>query len=233
MRSARHILIVNGRKVQQPVFIIGAPHSGAHLLARALKPSAASTSRSASPACCGWSTPSPGARRSTTAGRGRRDRDPGRVRAGLADHRRTAAWSAPECREAAGLGTSTGAVRDRTRPAAVRRRQPGPDLLRGGPHRRVPRRPDRPVHQGRPGRGGLHAARPGHPVLVQAELRQHRHRVPQPVLRRRDRSRTGTSGPTCRWPPSARCAGAGRSGWPPGCAAACRPNSSSRCATRR
>ena len=37
MRSARHILIVNGRKVQQPVFIIGAPHSGAHLLARALK----------------------------------------------------------------------------------------------------------------------------------------------------------------------------------------------------
>jgi len=37
MRSARHILIVNGRKVQQPVFIIGAPHSGTHLLARALK----------------------------------------------------------------------------------------------------------------------------------------------------------------------------------------------------
>jgi hypothetical protein len=37
MRSARHILIVNGRKVQQPVFIIGAPHSGTHLLARAMK----------------------------------------------------------------------------------------------------------------------------------------------------------------------------------------------------
>ena len=37
MRSARHILIVNGRKVQQPVFIIGAPHSGTHLLACALK----------------------------------------------------------------------------------------------------------------------------------------------------------------------------------------------------
>ena len=37
MRSVRHILIVNGRKVQQPVFIIGAPHSGTHLLARALK----------------------------------------------------------------------------------------------------------------------------------------------------------------------------------------------------
>lgn len=37
MPSTRHILIVNGRKVRQPVFIIGAPHSGTHLLARALK----------------------------------------------------------------------------------------------------------------------------------------------------------------------------------------------------
>ncbi len=40
MPSARHILIVNGRKVRQPIFIIGAPHSGTHLLARALKRSA-------------------------------------------------------------------------------------------------------------------------------------------------------------------------------------------------
>lgn len=32
-----HILVVNGRKVRQPVFIIGAPHSGTDLLARALK----------------------------------------------------------------------------------------------------------------------------------------------------------------------------------------------------
>jgi hypothetical protein len=32
-----HILVVNGRKVRQPVFVIGAPHSGADLLARALK----------------------------------------------------------------------------------------------------------------------------------------------------------------------------------------------------
>lgn len=32
-----YILIVNGRKVRQPVFLIGAPHSGADLLARALK----------------------------------------------------------------------------------------------------------------------------------------------------------------------------------------------------
>jgi Sulfotransferase family len=35
-----HILVVNGRKVRQPVFVIGAPHSGADLLARALKRSA-------------------------------------------------------------------------------------------------------------------------------------------------------------------------------------------------
>ncbi len=40
MSSRPHILVVNGRKVRQPVFIIGAPHSGADLLARALKQSA-------------------------------------------------------------------------------------------------------------------------------------------------------------------------------------------------
>ncbi len=32
-----HILVVNGRKVRQPVFIISAPHSGADLLGRAIK----------------------------------------------------------------------------------------------------------------------------------------------------------------------------------------------------
>ncbi len=32
-----YILVVNGRKVRQPVFVISAPHSGADLLARALK----------------------------------------------------------------------------------------------------------------------------------------------------------------------------------------------------
>lgn len=32
-----HILVVNGRKVRQPVFVLGAPHSGAELVARALK----------------------------------------------------------------------------------------------------------------------------------------------------------------------------------------------------
>ena len=36
MRST-HILVVNGRKVRQPVFVLGAPHSGTDLVARALK----------------------------------------------------------------------------------------------------------------------------------------------------------------------------------------------------
>jgi Sulfotransferase family len=34
---SRHILIVNARKVTQPVFVIGAPHSGAETVGRALK----------------------------------------------------------------------------------------------------------------------------------------------------------------------------------------------------
>lgn len=39
-RSAPHILVINGTKVRRPVFIVGAPHSGVDLLARALKRSA-------------------------------------------------------------------------------------------------------------------------------------------------------------------------------------------------
>lgn len=37
MRPPPHILVVNGIKVRRPVFLLGAPHSGADLLARALK----------------------------------------------------------------------------------------------------------------------------------------------------------------------------------------------------
>jgi hypothetical protein len=40
MRSTSHILVINGTKVRQPVFVLGAPHSGTDLLARALKRSA-------------------------------------------------------------------------------------------------------------------------------------------------------------------------------------------------
>jgi Sulfotransferase family len=39
MPIARHILIVNSRSVHQPVFVVGAPHSGADLIGRALKAS--------------------------------------------------------------------------------------------------------------------------------------------------------------------------------------------------
>jgi hypothetical protein len=37
MTVNRHILVVNGHSVREPVFILGAPHSGTDLLARALK----------------------------------------------------------------------------------------------------------------------------------------------------------------------------------------------------
>ncbi|GAA2089349.1 sulfotransferase family protein [Actinomadura alba] len=37
MSSAPHILVINGTKVRQPVFILGSPHSGTDLLARAIK----------------------------------------------------------------------------------------------------------------------------------------------------------------------------------------------------
>ncbi|WP_018656524.1 sulfotransferase family protein [Actinomadura flavalba] len=37
MRSTPHILVIHGTKVQRPVFVLGAPHSGADLIARALK----------------------------------------------------------------------------------------------------------------------------------------------------------------------------------------------------
>ena len=40
MATPRHILIVNSRSVYQPLFVIGAPHSGAGLIGRALKASA-------------------------------------------------------------------------------------------------------------------------------------------------------------------------------------------------
>jgi len=37
MTVNRHILVVNGHSVREPVFVLGAPHSGTDLLARALK----------------------------------------------------------------------------------------------------------------------------------------------------------------------------------------------------
>jgi len=40
MSATPHILVINGTKVRRPVFVLGSPHSGAGLLARALKRSA-------------------------------------------------------------------------------------------------------------------------------------------------------------------------------------------------
>lgn len=40
MRSSPHILVVNGTKIRRPVFVLGAPHSGTDVLARAIKRSA-------------------------------------------------------------------------------------------------------------------------------------------------------------------------------------------------
>ncbi|MCD0453381.1 sulfotransferase [Actinocorallia sp. API 0066] len=37
MRQTPHILVVNGTKVRRPVFVVGAPHSGTGMVARALK----------------------------------------------------------------------------------------------------------------------------------------------------------------------------------------------------
>jgi hypothetical protein len=40
MKATPHILVINGTKVRRPVFILGSPHSGAELLAKAVKRSA-------------------------------------------------------------------------------------------------------------------------------------------------------------------------------------------------
>ncbi|GAA3978026.1 hypothetical protein GCM10023085_70530 [Actinomadura viridis] len=40
MKATPHILVINGTKVRRPVFVLGSPHSGADLVARALKCSA-------------------------------------------------------------------------------------------------------------------------------------------------------------------------------------------------
>ncbi|MGV2386194.1 MAG UNVERIFIED_CONTAM: sulfotransferase, partial [Thermobifida fusca] len=37
MKQPPHILMVNGTKIQRPVFVLGAPHSGVDLIARALR----------------------------------------------------------------------------------------------------------------------------------------------------------------------------------------------------
>ena len=186
MPSASHVLIVNGRKVQQPVFVVGAPHSGTSVIARALKRSEGFhlTIGQGSVLRVVYAF----ARRPSMhhrPGPGRRDRHQGRLRARLADqlpqlprvHRPVPRGHRPRRR----------ALHNRARAGPVRRRDSRPRLLRRSPERGVPRRPDHPGHQGRPRRRRQHAQRPRRALLVQAQLRQRRQRVPQPVLRDRER----------------------------------------------
>ena len=227
MPSARHILIVNSRSVHQPVFVVGAPHSGADLIGRALKaspgfhvtigqPKRAAHRVRLRPAAV--HVPGPDA--------SRRHGDQGCLRAGLAGHPEQLPGMHPRMPGRRGPGRGRGrAVRGTAGAGDVRGREPRSHLLRGSAHLRVSRRPDRPGHQGRPGRGGQHARRPGGDVLVPAELRERGHRVPQPLLRHRRPPRTATCGPGCPRPPGAHCAGAGPCAWPPGCTTACRPGS--------
>ena len=104
MRPARHILVVNSRSVYQPVFVVGAPHSGADLVGRALKASPAFHVTWGSPACCGWFTRSPGARPCT---RGRTQAAATVIRDAFAQGWRVTAHSclecSRECRAAGGL----------------------------------------------------------------------------------------------------------------------------------
>ena len=133
MPSGRHILIVNARKVHQPVFVIGAPHSGAEPVGRALKISPGFHVTIGQPPCCRPCTRSPGGRRCT----GRTQAAAAVIRDAFAQGWQVTATSClectPQCRSAAGLAAEGGrAVRRAARPGAVRRREPGPHLLRGG-----------------------------------------------------------------------------------------------------
>ena len=145
--SSRHILIVNARKVTQPVFVIGAPHSGAEAVGRALKISpgfhVTIGQQAVLQAVYGVRPASVDVQRPR---RGRRGRDTRRVRPGLAGTARRAAWSArrsagrrrgcaarrwgPASSSAASAGSAT---RARTSPTARRRwwrRSPTPRSCR-------------------------------------------------------------------------------------------------------
>ena len=72
MPTRSYILVVNGREVHAPVFVIGAPHSGTDLLARALKHSQGFHFTIGQPSVLNVVGPSPGRRRSRRAGAMRR-----------------------------------------------------------------------------------------------------------------------------------------------------------------
>ncbi len=232
MPSARHILIVNSRSVHQPVFVIGAPHSGAELIGRAVKASRSFHITIGEPSVL----------RVVYAFARRPSMDQGRPGAAATVIRDAfaQAWQVNahscldctrECRAAAGLGADAVGSCVELRGLETYGAEPRPHLLRGGAQLRVPRRPDRPGRQGRPGRGGCHAGRPGRDVLVPPQFREHRHRVPQSVLRNRNRGGREIW-PQLSRPGDARCAGAGPYGSRPrNCTTAWPPPSSRRSAS--
>ena len=132
-----HILVVNGRKVRQPVFIIGAPCSGIDLLARALKRSAGFHFTLGQR----WVIPVVQAfARRPSISRGKPEAAATVLRDAFAQ-----AWQVTadcclgctqQCREA-GRPRRCRAVRQPAGGHPLRGCQPGPDVLHRGPARRV------------------------------------------------------------------------------------------------
>ncbi|WP_067812070.1 sulfotransferase family protein [Actinomadura kijaniata] len=112
MRTTPHILVIHGTKVRRPVFILGAPHSGADLLARAIKRSPGFHLTAGRPSVLRVTyafarRPSIATERVVGAARVLRDAyaESWQISA------RSCAECPPECRELAGLPRRAGAVR--------------------------------------------------------------------------------------------------------------------------
>ena len=223
MAPRPHILVVNGRKVRQPVFVIGAPHSGADLLARALKHSpgfhVTVGQRSVMSVVYAFA-------RSPSIQRGRGEAAATVLRDAFAQ-----AWQvtphgclacSQACREAGELNGSGTCIAERD----IRRYgDASPDLMYCA-EGLVDAFPDaRIVQIIRDGRDVVAA------MLADAEslawfkpgVANVDSEFPNPFFGIETERRTWPPGRACRWPGSARCAGAARSGRWPGCAAACPP----------
>ena len=133
MAPRPHILVVNGRKVRQPVFIIGAPHSGVDLLARALKSSpgfhVTIGQRSVMSVVYAFA-------RSPSIQRGRGEAAATVLRDAFAQAWQVTAHGclgcSPACRDAGGVNGAGSCVAERDI-GRYGGRDPGPDVLRRGP----------------------------------------------------------------------------------------------------
>ncbi len=218
MPTRSYILVVNGRKVRQPVFVIGAPTSGADLLARALKRSKGFHFTIGQPSVLNVvyafaRTPSIQEGRGDAAATVLRDAfaqawqvTPEACLTCQAECQRARATKAPgicvDEREIARYGDAS--------PALMYCAEA---LIDAFPDAKI-------VQIIRDGRDVV-AAMMSDPAELAWFRRRHRQRrggVPQPVLRHRDRGRPGRAGRSSPPPASARCAGAARSTSSPGCA---------------